>query len=82
VRYPQEKRPDPLIQAIAAGDLTPEQRAALADLVQTVLLQAADGSVARPGVLMDLTIEDATRWNMIAAALRVNRPRLYPVTTS
>lgn len=83
MRYPiPEQRRDPLIQAIEDGTLTEQQRAAVADVVQTVILQAEDGAPVRPGTLMDLTIADATRYQAILAALRTNRADLYPVAAS
>ncbi|WP_435110192.1 hypothetical protein [Nocardiopsis synnemataformans] len=82
MRYPQEKRPDPLIQAIEDRKLTPKQASAVADLVQTVLLQAEDGAPVRPGTLMDLTIADATRYQVILGALRANRADLYPAVSA
>ncbi|WP_433701754.1 hypothetical protein [Nocardiopsis sp. CA-288880] len=77
----REHTPDPLVSAIAAGTLTESQRAALADLVALLSQEMASTFVARPGTLMDRTIEEAGSWATVRAAWRQLQPGLYPQAT-
>lgn len=80
MRYPIPQQRDPLIQAIEDGTLTPKQASAVADVMRTVVEQVTDSAPVRPGVLMDLTIADATRYQRIVASVRANERDLRSVT--
>lgn len=79
MRYPiPERRPDPLIEAIQAGQLTKEQRGALADLVALLASEMATTAIARPGTLMDRTIIEAGSWGTLRQAWGRLSADLYP----
>lgn len=73
---------DPLVEAIATDSLDADQRAALADLVSLLADGMAVDSVARPGSIMDRTIEEAGAWGTLRSAWRRLHRQLYPVVRS
>ncbi|WP_147453926.1 hypothetical protein [Nocardiopsis sp. Huas11] len=66
------------MDAIANDHLDADQRQALADLVDLVAAEMVSDSVARPGTLMDRTIEDAGAWGNLRAAWKRLHRQLYP----
>jgi hypothetical protein len=67
-----------LVDAIANDRLNADQRAALADLVDLVAAEMVSDSVARPGTLMDRTIEEAGAWAVLRKEWRQLHSALYP----
>lgn len=70
--------PDPLVAAIANGSLTDSQRRALADVVQFLSSEMNHDSIARPGNLMEQTIDQAGSWGMLRSVWRTAHGDLYP----
>ncbi|WP_159944653.1 MULTISPECIES: hypothetical protein [unclassified Nocardiopsis] len=70
--------PDPLVTAIANGSLTGSQRRALADLVQFLVSEMGRDSIARPGNLMEQTIDQAGSWGTLRSLWRTAHRDLYP----
>jgi hypothetical protein len=70
--------PDPLVAAIANGSLTDSQRRALADVVQFLSSEMGHDGIARPGNLMEQTIDQAGSWGMLRSVWQTARGDLYP----
>jgi hypothetical protein len=83
VRYPiPEQRRDPLIEAIAAGDLSPEQRGALADFMQLFATEMAGDNIVRPGTLLERAMDESGRWNTLRLWWDERRADLYPAVSA
>ncbi|GAB2509156.1 hypothetical protein [Nocardiopsis aegyptia] len=78
--FPQPRREttDRLVDAIANDQLDVEQRQALADLVNLLAAEMVSDSFARPGTLMDRTIEEAGAWGNLRSAWMRLHSQLYP----
>lgn len=75
---PRRETRDRLVDAIANDTLTEDQRAALADLVDLLGTQMVSDSFARPGTLMERTIDEAGSWGTLRSAWRRLHGQLYP----